>query len=398
MKFKKFLAESLVAEELTDKQKDLVDTWPETRAPVEISKHVIPVGQSRLIIPLADPYDKSTLPHPFIEEHLKKHGYEVEDYTSGKAKDKYGCSVKIGKILQSTNEPVLLKTFNNDPVRTSARLHNNLQVVISRHPYDVAGMSTNRSWTSCMKMASDIYDQTADSSGRYGPGEMAHFLPEDIKHGTHVAYLTQKGDNTIQNPIARIALKPYHEDKSVRVILRPEPKTYGNAPASSFEHTVNDWTQEHFPMKENTFYRRPLGLYNDADPTLNEGPIAADVHTITADHINSLNNDPLSATRDNMRAHSERLRYVAKHGEDWQKDLLVRAKDGSVRAEVAKHGRDYHRDALVFDANPLVRTAVAKSGNLAHQNQLLNDSSRMVMAALAEYGHPQIKAKLGVED
>jgi hypothetical protein len=55
---------------------------------------------------------------------------------------------KIGKILQELGETELLDEFKKDETR---QLKNKeLVIVISRHPYDIAGASTDRNWTSCI--------------------------------------------------------------------------------------------------------------------------------------------------------------------------------------------------------------------------------------------------------
>ena len=235
MKFRAFLLE-----ELTNSQKDRVDDWGETKTPVNISAHVIPKGTDRVVLPLKSPGEK-TGPHPLVASHLNDNGYSISDYKAGKAKDRYDREVNIGKILNKTKaSPETVKAFNSDPNRSNKTLHDDMQVVISRHPYDVAGMSTGKDWTSCLHMEK---------------GENKHLLPHELHEGTHVAYLTRKGDDTAKSPLARIALKPYREEKTGRQILVPEHKIYGNA-VGSFEHTVNEWTNEHFPLKDNTFYTK----------------------------------------------------------------------------------------------------------------------------------------------
>lgn len=292
MNFKEFLYE-----ELTNKQKDIVDDWGETKAPIEISKHVIPKGQDRIVVPLSDPHD--AMADPRIESHLKQHGYEVADYKRGKAKDKYGREVNIAKVLDKTQAaPVLKHHFLTDPNR-SHKLHDNLQVVISRHPYDVAGMSTNQHWTSCLDMSTGI------EAGR---------LPNEVHSGTHVAYLTHKGDDTAKEPLARIALKPFKEEKSDRTVLIPERKLYGAA-TSSFEHTVFNWANDHFPLKDNTFYTKHPRVYDD-----DKHDIAAKIDTITPEKIQHLKSASSHVNESNSKL--RKSLHVARYGDDEQKRLL----------------------------------------------------------------------------
>lgn len=246
-----------ITEELSKTHKRRVDKFKLGDSPksIDISKHVIPPGTDRLVIPLSDPHDKKLEAPTHIKDHLANHGIEVHDYVNGHAKDKHGRIMKLGKALQQTNAPPeLINHFNSDPERANARTHANLQVVVSRHPYDVAGMSTNRSWTSCMDF----------DSKKKGNISNAQYLHHEVKNGTHVAYLTQKGDDTIKNPVARIALKPFSSEDGTHHVLRPEDKQYGNA-ASAFEHTVNSWAKENFKLHDGTFYHKHPKSYDDSE-------------------------------------------------------------------------------------------------------------------------------------
>lgn len=241
-------------ESLTDYQKSKVDDWDRSNA-VKISAHVIPRGQDRVIIPLESNGDKTVEPHPSVAEHLKNHGYEITDYLNGRAREpKYGREIKIGKALAATGASQdTINKFVNDPNRESARLHN-LQIVISRHPHDVAGMSTGRGWTSCLDMDCGIN---------------RHYVQGEVESGSHVAYLTKKGDDTIENPVARIALKPWHSSDNIyESILRPEMHSYGTAGGAehSFHNTVRKWSEEHFPLLTRAIYTKDKDVYdNDYD-------------------------------------------------------------------------------------------------------------------------------------
>lgn len=241
----------LILEELSDSQKSKVDKWVKPgRRTIDISSHVFPAGHERVTIPVQDPKDRSVPAPEHIANHLKEHGYEVHDYLNGRAKDKHGREVKLGKALRQTKAPAeYIDHFNADPKRNAARLHGDLHVVVSRHPYDVAGMSTNRGWTSCMDM-----DGCHD--------EQRH-LKHDVHEGTHVAYLVRKGDHNIENPVARIALKPHTSLDGTHTVLRPEDRTYGGA-ASSFGHTVNKWATENFPLNKGHVYTKNTKIYDDA--------------------------------------------------------------------------------------------------------------------------------------
>ena len=232
-------------EELTPDQKETVDKWgPNTKA-TEISKDVFPEGHDRIEIPL-HASETPVEAHPAVKQHLESNGYQVKDYRAGIASDKAGRDIKIGKVLERTKAPDdVKKTFANDPNRATSTKDSMLKVVISKHPHDVAGMSTDRGWKSCMTM---------------GTGCNQHYLKKDVEHGTHVAYLVHKDDDDINFPISRIALKPFVGDKGHQVI-RPEETGYGTSD-SSFHKTVNDFTEKHYPLKDFA-YTKHESVYDD---------------------------------------------------------------------------------------------------------------------------------------
>lgn len=89
-----------------------------------------------------------------VTKFLEDNGYKVLDYVKGTAK--YGDSknvTTIGKALSRLKSDVLMKKFVSDESRKALTSDaSNLMVVISRHPYDIAGSDTDRNWTNCMTM------------------------------------------------------------------------------------------------------------------------------------------------------------------------------------------------------------------------------------------------------
>ena len=291
--FKLFLKETkpefgyntLLWEQLTQSQKNKVDEWGNGDAARALSSHVFPKGQDRMEIPL-ETEETPAVPHPGVQKHLEDNGYSINDYKGGFATDKYGRSVSIGKILNKTKAPAdITNAFMNDPQRAASSVAQP-KIIISRHPHDVAGMSTDRGWRSCMEMGGP----------NGGGGINQHYLRHDIANGTHVAYLVRPEDNDIKKPMARIALKPFHSDDEIQnsndpyahpifqstqnkhTILRPESNVYGigkggdfdNAASgvdsgivSSFKNTIRKWTNQNFPMKENVSYTKNDDVYND---------------------------------------------------------------------------------------------------------------------------------------
>ena len=228
----------------------------------------------------------------------------MSDYRNNKAVEpKYGREIRIGKALNATGASKdLMDTFNNDPKRAASN-SGKLGVVISRHPHDVAGMSTDKGWRSCMKMGK-TGNKKDDDAGLY-----SHYLKHDVQQGTHVAYLVHEHDKEAKQPLARIALKPFQSEDKKDTILRPENKTYGTSD-NAFGHTVKKWAERNFRAKEGNIYRKNKKLYDDD----NKGTVAstntllksksymdrADAFSnsdVTHEHINQGLNDPSEEVR-----------------------------------------------------------------------------------------------------
>jgi len=250
MKTFKELKESLVLLEiLTLPQKKKVDTWE--KGDNSFSDHMYKDHPHDAKFDLESPSEDSEH-KPHIEDHISKHGFKIKDYKKGIATDKYGRETSIGKALVKTKAPIELKhKFDNDPSRQQQQSSDDTHhVVISRHPHHVAGMtSKGHEWqSSCMNFTGGMYN---------------HHLKDDVKHGTHVAYLAHKKDDKIKSPLARVALKKFtNVDDPNDHILRPENRTYGNAP-DSFTHTVHRAIERYFPGRHDAIYKKNENVYND---------------------------------------------------------------------------------------------------------------------------------------
>lgn len=196
--------------------------------------------------------------------------------------------VKIGKLLQKyeadgqievtdrkdgkkttkwiTGKP-LLHEFKNDPIRSS---NGEFLLVISRHPYDVAGSSTDRSWTSCMDLGLPRinYPKTKKNEGIN-----RKYVPRDIDEGTLVAYIVQKdelylspnGDEKVklQKPLSRILMKPHNSDIGKVYTVGSQ---YGSQ-YPEFYQKVKEWVSKNINNKlkgGEKVYKNP-SLYNDGD-------------------------------------------------------------------------------------------------------------------------------------
>ena len=144
-----------------------------------------------------------------------------------------------------------------------------MQIVISRHPYDIGGMTSGRSWeTSCMRLPHG----TSKSPELRKGGEHHSYIQSDLSHQTLAAYLTHSGDNTAKEPLARILLKR-HTNTEGHDIWRPEEKVYGNA-NDSFSKSVSDFSKKEFPSVPNVKYKKHHDLYDDDEKKfVKESPI-----------------------------------------------------------------------------------------------------------------------------
>ena len=113
----------------------------------------------RIYLPLkGETLNTNTDTEKEVTDYLNNTGYEIIDYVKGicKFKDAKNPS-KIGQVLtklgaKDNDAKRLMKSFVEDENR-KAGAKEQLMVVISRHPYDIAGADTDRDWTNCMTMA-----------------------------------------------------------------------------------------------------------------------------------------------------------------------------------------------------------------------------------------------------
>lgn len=162
-----------------------------------------------------------------VEEVMGANEYYVADYTRGLA-TKEGDSknvFKIQRILTRLGEKQLRDQMDADPIRSASRKETK-KVVISRHGIDIAGQSTGRGWTSCKEL---------------GKGN-SRFVWIEIEGGYLVAYLIDENDLNIQNPLARILIGVFVNDKDPSdFVLYPDSSTYGNYSNPSFMKFVEKW-------------------------------------------------------------------------------------------------------------------------------------------------------------
>jgi hypothetical protein len=371
-----------LTEELNKQQKRKVDSWygPD-RESREAHEQAFPKGEDRTSIPFVPsdekmdhnhPAIRTTVHAPLVAGALHKAGYHITDYAKGLAiklpkegEKPDAREHSIGKILNSEHgkaktyleskprykidpetksfakdehgnkiveRPARAMTvadvFGADPLRSGST--KKTSITFTKNKYDVAGMSTDRGWSSCMNMEDGIN---------------RHYLPHDISHGTITAYHTEHSDDGIKNPIGRINLKKFTGTNSGHVIYRPENSEYG-AKVPGFKDQVHKWAEEKFPMKSSeAAYVKAPELYNDDGKSFLHNPNAD--QSASSDHqLHKATND---AIRHQFRAAEEAAdAHYEKHGfhngafsarseaPKTVKNLMP--SDGTKAASVAFHG------------------------------------------------------------
>ena len=150
--------------------------------------------------------------------------------------------ISIGKILGQVKSRGLCngrKGVSEEQLRYDITTFNqrsneagkDLLLVISRHPYDIAGMSTGRGWRSCMNI---------------DDGSMRHFVMSSMMGGVLIAYLCKKKDLDLKDPLGRVLIKPYYRKSDGEMRLNPPnfilkcSKYYGTMYNQAIEK-VQEW-------------------------------------------------------------------------------------------------------------------------------------------------------------
>lgn len=280
---------------LTDKQKKKVDDWYGSSMAVR-SRHneVFGNGNDRIVIPL-DRSDEKPISHrdvhnlgatpSKIADHLHRNGYSISNWVKGHAvkrsmedgslDDKPISIAKVLKKIKVNDTPVsdlpsgeynkgklrpdgtreapkmmsMLDAYNADPHRMSGK--GDHVMVVTRNKYDVAGVSTNQKWDSCMNMVD---------------GHNRRYLPKDIEHGTLGVFLAHKNhDDKDLKPLARISAKRFDSDDGTEIQHVLENRIYGN-PHPTFHKAAVEFFDKHYPLGEKDYHLHP-DLYADTGRT-----------------------------------------------------------------------------------------------------------------------------------
>ena len=199
------------------------------------------------------------------------------DYINGKYTEISGKKKSIGSMLDTVKKQMpdwksynitlkdFIRAFNQRPTPFDGK------IIISRHPYDIAGMSTGRGWTSCMNLDEGMYKYYVESS---------------LMHGVLIAYLTKANDTikyrnpadkkrpftpnaqglelrakrgvtniNLQNPTSRLLIKPYVRKGEEINTQNPNfillvSKQYGTE-YDKFKNVVQKWLNDNWNYQIN---------------------------------------------------------------------------------------------------------------------------------------------------
>jgi len=244
---------------------------------------------NRVYIPMSEASAHPDNDDLLIMELLREAGYQtnLQLYREGYVLNRGGNRVRLAKVLRSLLESEykqkvekIRSTYQDkidngfDPEIMSEEMDRSLEharqssedmfqvfvnssfrsgktsdmvVVISQDPHDVAKMSTDRGWTSCMDL----------DSGQYRENVVC-----EVEAGSLIAYVIRADDVNIEKPLARIHIKRY-EDLEGNSYAVQEDTAYG-ADIAGFDTLVKSWLDERQGDMPIGFYKRKGGSYSDS--------------------------------------------------------------------------------------------------------------------------------------
>ena len=335
---------------------------------------------ARIYIPVGSKPVQPVEPANAVKEAVEAMGYVVDNYLAGTAIQRDGKrTMRIGKLLSKDKD--VLRAFESDPKRKGHKVaQGELVVVISRHPYDVIGLSFDRGWTSSMNLKD---------------GSNKKYLKEAVKAGVLVSYLVKATDANINNPIARILLVPYHREAG-GTILVPDG-SHGDAPAS-FRKIVRTFCQWANSGSPSGHYAADKNVYLDAlaptvfhgnsehiDEALNQNTAEIRVRAIQSPNATEANLNKALGDKDYT------VRRVAAQNPNASKAILEKALSDTsylVRAAAAqnRNATEANLNKALDDEAEEARIEAARNRNAteANLNKALDDEAEEVRASAAE--------------
>jgi len=211
------------------------------------------------------------------------------------AKDKQNdLSNMAGKILtQSSN----ISTVEEAPV------------VLSRHPYDVAGMSTAKRWRSCK-------DTVSGCNRHYLDTEVGHLL---------IAYIVnpaRKGKDLLNDPYARLLVLPVEGDDGYGLFVSPDVYKYGGH-FYEFHDIVEDYVSNFMKTYSDEDEKTTVGDYYEDSGFGNEDARRERVEDAIRDMLRRINYSPNSFDDDMMEYITTKVFENGEDVEDVVSDTII---------------------------------------------------------------------------
>ena len=241
------IAKKILATYLTQQQRDMLQYSINKR------KQGMDFGEKfsnqRTYIHIGKISEKSIEAPREIIQLLNDNEYSKVDYSKGLAQ-KYNKKLNkftqksIGKIfnqvVKDRAQLSVIKRLYDQRLGTSKKDYQKIDftVVITHKPEDIAGMSTNRNWTSCMRLPG--------VGSNDGGGEFYYTSLNQVQYGGMCAYLIDEEDRTINRPYARIAIKRF-QNRVGDFMYKSENRIYGDdnlADEVGFSEVVNKAIEE----------------------------------------------------------------------------------------------------------------------------------------------------------
>lgn len=154
--------------------------------------------------------------------YVQENGVDLEDEEAVK-KFLREKPYYIDESMTTTSDIVeWSKTYQDDLAQNNfdKRLKEKVFVVVSKHPYDVLGASTDKSWTSCLNMGDDKHDQGCNADHFRKSLKMPYLMAFSIKKSE-----LKKGRDALRKPRGRM-------------MIYPLPKEYGEG--QDYEFTTGE--------------------------------------------------------------------------------------------------------------------------------------------------------------
>lgn len=146
--------------------------------------------------------------------------------------EEYGENIDTNNSIKIQNLIINLansfKKYSSDNLREGSHSNVEKMVVISRNERDVAHMSTDRNWTSCMNLSG---------------GDYSHMPHCEVENGGFIAYLIDAEDLDINNPYSRILIRRFDSNDGNSSIALVEDVIYG-IEDQIFLRVVQNWVDK----------------------------------------------------------------------------------------------------------------------------------------------------------